>query len=274
MAKQRIVNTHFWNDPYILSLTCDQRLLFLWAITNPQTDLCGAYEAALSIIELQTGLSKKKIMDGFEKFAEDGKIFYRDGWVIVRNFTKHQNGTSTNVKKGAERSLNACPDWVKDTLSKDIHSRPVDTLPRPEPRPEPELKPYGEEVAPPKADANTKPKAERGTRIPDPFLLTAEMQKYAADKRPGVNVAEETEKFCNYYRSKTGKGSTQLDWVATWRNWILNARTVEHRSNGSKPADIGKYDPESEPIKPELKYCEICKTDTCLKDHRFDLVAA
>lgn len=143
MAKQRIVNTHFWRDNFILGLRPDERLLFLWVITNPSTDLCGAYEAALPTIELETGLKAKRILEIFEIFAEVGKVIYRDGWVIVRNFTRHQNGTSTNVKKGAERSLNACPDWVKDTLSTGIHSDPNRTLPRPEPRPEPEPKPKG-----------------------------------------------------------------------------------------------------------------------------------
>lgn len=65
---------------------------------------------------------------------------------------------------------------------------------------------------------------ERGTRIPDPFLLTVEMRSYAADKRPNIDVNEETEKFVNYWRSKPGSGARKLDWVATWRNWILNAK--------------------------------------------------
>lgn len=144
MAKQRIVNTHFWRDNFILGLRPDERLLFLWVITNPATDLCGAYEAAMPTIELETGLKAKRIREIFDTFEASGKILYRDGWVIIRNFTKHQNGTSTNVKKGAERSLNACPDWVKDTLSRDIHTDPNQTLPRPRPKPRPEPRPKPE----------------------------------------------------------------------------------------------------------------------------------
>ena len=33
----------------------------------------------------------------------------------------------------------------------------------------------------------------------------------------------ETDKFINYWRAKSGKDATKLDWVATWRNWMLNA---------------------------------------------------
>ncbi len=139
MAKQRYVNTRFWRDNYILGLKPDARLLFLWAITNPETELCGAYQAAESSIQFETGLSKKRIFELFEKFESDKKILYRDGWVVVMNFTRHQNGTSTNIKKGAERTLSYCPDWVKDTLSTGIYKVSVDTLPRP--RPKPKLKP-------------------------------------------------------------------------------------------------------------------------------------
>lgn len=138
MAKQRMVNTRFWDDSYVLSLTPNQRLLFLWAITNPATELCGAYEAALRKIEMQTGLRSKQILEAFAKFEADRKVIYRHEWVIVMNFTRHQNGTSTNIQKGAARSLSYCPDWVKDTVSNGITPTPVATLPRPRPEPEPE----------------------------------------------------------------------------------------------------------------------------------------
>jgi hypothetical protein len=228
MAKQRIVNTHFWRDGFILGLKPDERLLFLWVITNPSTDLCGAYEAALPTIELETGLKGKRILEIFDQFAQVGKVVYRHGWVIVHNFTKHQNGTSTNVKKGAERSLNACPDWVKDTLSKGMYTDPNPTLPEPRPEPRPEPEPNG------KREADTSPSAPppktKGTRLAEPFLLTAEMRAYAAAKRPEVDPVLETEKFCNYWRAKPGRDGTKLDWLATWRNWILNAKET-HGTN-------------------------------------------
>lgn len=120
MAKTRYVNTRFWRDNYVTHLKADARLLFLWAITNPATELCGAYEAPLKTIESETGLRGKRIEEIFAQLEAAGKMVYREGWVIVKNFAKHQNGTSTNIKKGAARSLNDCPDWVKDTVSNGI----------------------------------------------------------------------------------------------------------------------------------------------------------
>lgn len=137
MARQRIVNTNFYRDRYILSLDTDARFLFIWAITNPATDLCGAYESPLPIIEVETGLRSDRIVEIFEQFTAAGKMLYKDGWVIIQNFSKHQNTTSTNIQKGIERSLSACPAWVKDTLQRGIDTLPVDTLPEPELKPEP-----------------------------------------------------------------------------------------------------------------------------------------
>jgi hypothetical protein len=74
------------------------------------------------------------------------------------------------------------------------------------------------EATPPEA-AN-----RRGTRLGETFLLTAEMRKWAGERRPDVDAAGETEKFCNHYRSAPGTKGVKLDWILTWKNWILSAR--------------------------------------------------
>lgn len=83
----------------------------------------------------------------------------------------------------------------------------------------------------------TRPKEEplprkRGTRIPDDFTVTPEMTAWAKERVPQLQGANETEKFINYWRAATGRTATKLDWVATWRNWMLNAA---ERTNGRKP---------------------------------------
>ena len=63
---------------------------------------------------------------------------------------------------------------------------------------------------------------KRGTRIPEPFLLTNEMKEWGIAERPTVDLIVETRKFVNHFRAKTGQNATKLDWRATWENWILN----------------------------------------------------
>ena len=78
---------------------------------------------------------------------------------------------------------------------------------------------------------------KKGSRLPDPFFLTTEMKKYAAEKRPDVDVILETEKFCNHFRSAPGQKGVKLNWELTWKNWILNAgqygKSTQRNGNGS-----------------------------------------
>lgn len=74
---------------------------------------------------------------------------------------------------------------------------------------------------------------KRGTRIPDDFAVTPAMVEWARQKVPQVDGRLETEKFINYWRAKTGKDATKLDWPATWRNWMLNA-AERLPSNGAR----------------------------------------
>lgn len=90
--------------------------------------------------------------------------------------------------------------------------------------------------------AATAPNRRRGTRLPDEFFLTAEMKAWANENRPGVDLALETKKFCNHFRSAPGQKGVKLDWGMTWQNWILNARAEngtnrQHRSGQGKRTD-------------------------------------
>lgn len=93
----------------------------------------------------------------------------------------------------------------------------------------------GAPLAPPRAAA------KRGTRIPDEFAVTPEMVAWAVEHCPEVDGRTETQKFVNYWQAKTGKDATKLDWPATWRNWLLNARDrygsgARASPNGVKPS--------------------------------------
>lgn len=77
---------------------------------------------------------------------------------------------------------------------------------------------------------------KRGTRIPEPFLVTPEMRQWATERTPGVDVNSATEKFVNHWRAAT-RNATKLDWLATWRNWLIS-------DFDRSPARSGKPTPE------------------------------
>lgn len=61
---------------------------------------------------------------------------------------------------------------------------------------------------------------KRGTRLPEPFIVTREMRDWAAQEVPAVDVDTTTRKFVDYWRAKSGRDATKQDWAATWRNWL------------------------------------------------------
>lgn len=77
-------------------------------------------------------------------------------------------------------------------------------------------------------------KTKRKTAVPSPFPVSSDMAAWARDRAPGVNVTLETEKFVNHWNSK---GETRADWLATWRNWILNAQQFAARRSGNAGAN-------------------------------------
>jgi len=86
---------------------------------------------------------------------------------------------------------------------------------------------------------------KRATRISEDFTVTDGMRNWATSKQPHVDIDLETEKFINFWISKSGKDATKVDWPATWRNWILNSRPTQQAapSGGSGAlARLSAYD--------------------------------
>lgn len=128
MANERLVKTKFWTDNYVLDeLNPIDKLLFLYLITNPYTNISGVYELSLKIMAVETGIDKENIEKVIlPRFEKDGKIFYRNGWICIKNFVKNQNQGSPKVKEGIKREIMAVP---KDILEEFVNlGYGIDTL--------------------------------------------------------------------------------------------------------------------------------------------------
>ena len=77
---------------------------------------------------------------------------------------------------------------------------------------------------------------KRGTRIPEPFMLTAEMRAWAASEVPGLDVDAHTREFVDHWRAASGSTATKRDWVAAWRNWMRKAHRWSPASKDVAPA--------------------------------------
>lgn len=130
MAKKRWIDTKFWTDTFVINeLDPLEKLVYLYLITSPQSNICGIYELPIKVMAVETGIEKdnlsKVILPRLEKA---GKIKYMNGWVAIRNFIKHQNQKSPKVLAGIENELENAPknlvSWVKNKRV----SEGIDTL--------------------------------------------------------------------------------------------------------------------------------------------------
>lgn len=114
--KLRSVNTKFWDDPWIQDLPPNDKLLFLYLLTNPLTNLLGVYEITIKRICFDTGLTDKSVLNGFERFGKDKKAFFLpNNYIILPNWLKNQH-LNTNMKIAVSREFNALPKDIKDSI--------------------------------------------------------------------------------------------------------------------------------------------------------------
>jgi len=125
MAKTRMVNTRFWGDGYIAELDPIEKLLFLYLLTNQYTDLCGVYELPVRTIVFETGIEEERVRSILTRFSLEKKVEYVDGWVIVKNFLKHQSKSSPKVAQGIARSLKELPEDIRSRIGYAYH---MDTI--------------------------------------------------------------------------------------------------------------------------------------------------
>lgn len=103
-----MVNSKFWDDHYIRKLNKFEKLLFLYFITNPLTNICGVYEIDLDRVCFDTGIKKNEILNILQRFEKDNKAIYRDGWIWIKNFIKNQV-INDSVRLGIIRAMGEIP---------------------------------------------------------------------------------------------------------------------------------------------------------------------
>ncbi len=83
--------------------------------------------------------------------------------------------------------------------------------------------------------AQARPK--RRTPAPDSFEITPALREWGRKNAPAISdPVAETELFLDWHR---GRGSLQLDWVATWRTWMRKAQKSAASQSGSRRPRAG-----------------------------------
>lgn len=225
--KTRVIHTKFWKDGYVAKLNRAEKIVFIYLLTNENVSMSGIYE--LNDLEIKTwlGITDTELEEAKKKLQSGGKVFFKDGWVCLKNHNKY-NSYGRGEKQAAalvkERSL--IPKEIQDYFdtSMDTSIGGVSIL---------DLNPKSETL-------NPKSESLKGLDSINSFFL-----KETSAAFPGLNVLEEWETAKDWLASK---GQVRKDYRAFFRNWLRRANKDlkggvsrgEYKSR-NQPAK-GKYD--------------------------------
>lgn len=77
-----------------------------------------------------------------------------------------------------------------------------------------------------------------GSRLPEDWILPAELRTWAEAERPDLEIDSVACQFRDFWVGKAGKDGRKADWPATWRNWVRNQRQQAARA-AAAPAWAG-----------------------------------
>jgi len=112
MSKLRSISTSFWNDTWVEELSANEKLLFIYLLTNDKTNMLGVYEISIKKMSFETGISKENIEKYLNNFSLKNKVLYKNNHVVLVNFLRHQN-FNENMMKSAIDIYNGLPSEMK-----------------------------------------------------------------------------------------------------------------------------------------------------------------
>lgn len=110
-----MVNTRFWDDSHIARLSPNEKLVFLYLLTNPLTTIAGVYELSVKRASFDTGLSAREIGKILDQLEKDEKIVRENDWIGIVNFIRHQS-LNPKVRRGIEIEIEKAPQSLVERL--------------------------------------------------------------------------------------------------------------------------------------------------------------
>lgn len=106
-----MVKTGIYDDEFIFELSPLAKFLYLFLITNKNTEISGFYTMTLNEMEFYTKITKdnlKKLLKTLEP-----KIYYFENWVIISKYDVHQNvSKNEKVQRGIEKYRFRVPEYI------------------------------------------------------------------------------------------------------------------------------------------------------------------
>ena len=207
-------------------MSIEEKLLYIYLLTNPRVKQCGCYAISFHQIFLQTNISKenaKKIIERFEKELNLVKYSKNTKEILLLNFYKYNWTPSHLIKACIEKELNEVKEPVFIEYIKKMieYKYPINrvSIPLGEKEKEKEKENKNKNK---KENINNINKSERDQSFtPTASPTLAEIYNYACSL--DINDKDYCEKFYNHYESigwVNGTGREIKNWKLVFNNWL------------------------------------------------------
>lgn len=107
MAIYRQLHTTFWKDKRVGEWSQDQKLFFLYLLTNDYTTQCGVYEFNKRYAKFELDMSSEQIDTLLDFLVSEGRIVYNEKTeeLMVVNWLKYNNARSPKVSAVIDKEL-------------------------------------------------------------------------------------------------------------------------------------------------------------------------
>lgn len=225
MATQRYISTSFWDDAWIQTLDPTEKLLYLYLISNPLTNIAGAYKITTRRIVFDTGIQDEKVKSILDKFNSAGKACMHGEYMIIPTWPKHQQWEKrTKIKYGIEAVLKEMPEDVLKYMVSIGYAYPIDmvSIPYAYDRNYSDIDSDYEFDS----DSDTKPKADKEPVSEHLRLTTTEQEELAEEY--GDSLLQEVYEEIEHWISNRKNGKfTWKDHKRGIKNWIKKKREFE-----------------------------------------------
>lgn len=123
----RIIYTEIWQDDFFVGLNPDEKLLFIYYLTNESVNIIHLYKCGVNRVKADTGIDTPIIQEAQRKFEENGKIYFKNGYIFLRNASRFEKyeGSKNEIAKSKlfARLSKDLIDWYIQ-----ITDTPIDTL--------------------------------------------------------------------------------------------------------------------------------------------------
>lgn len=122
----RLIYTEIWSDDFFMELSPDEKLLFIYFLTNERVNIIHLYQCPNTRIKADTGIDTPIIELSKKKFEKAEKMYFKDGYVFLKNAHRYETYSGELNERAKIKLFGRLSKLIIEWYNK-ITDTPIDT---------------------------------------------------------------------------------------------------------------------------------------------------